>query len=77
MIINMYHNIQFLHIFEYDLVLFDLMSIPRYWFYDLFSFTLNVPLGFFINETRITVVGNKLAVNKAIINEIEQTNVTK
>jgi hypothetical protein len=42
-----------------------------------FASTLNVPLGYFINETRITSVGNKLAVNKAIINEIEQTNVTK
>ncbi len=38
--------------------------------------TLYVPFEFFINETRITSVGNKLAVSKAIINETEQTNVT-
>ena len=39
--------------------------------------TLNVPLGYFINDTSMTSVGNKLAVNKAMINEIEQMNVTK
>jgi hypothetical protein len=44
--------------------------------YCFFS-TLNVPFGFFINDTRITSVGNKLAVNKAITNDIEQTSVTK
>jgi hypothetical protein len=39
--------------------------------------TLYVPFEFFINETRMTSVGNKLAVNNAIINEIEQTQVIK
>lgn len=40
------------------------------------SFTLNVPFGYFINDTSMTSVGNKHAVNKAIINDVEQTMVT-
>jgi hypothetical protein len=64
-------------------VLFDLLSIPINVNFLIinsiiyFSLTLNVPFGYFINDTKITSVGNKLDANKAIINEIEQTNVTK
>ncbi len=58
------------------------MSIPKdiffeKFYYFFFSSTLNVPFGFFINDTSITSVGNKHAVNKAIISEIEQTTVTR
>ncbi len=64
-------------------MLFDLLSIPINVNFLIinsiiyFSLTLNVPFGYFINDTKITSVGNKLDANKAIINEIEQTNVTK
>jgi len=42
-----------------------------------FETTLYVPLGVFINETSIISVGSRLAVNNAIINDVEQTNVVK
>lgn len=76
-----YHNIRSPRIFEYRLSSFDFVSIPKRSFQSRKTrfafFTRNVPFGYFINETSRTSVGNKLAVSKAIIKEIEQTHVTK